>query len=78
MAKQRGHTWIVPGLTLHHCPRASTRATARFEDITQRRVLPVVCEEAVGVEALAPGFPAEMTDDEPEEPGYEVIPASRS
>ena len=35
-------------------------------------------EEAVGVEILAPGFPAEMTDDEPEEPGYEVIPASRS
>jgi 3-hydroxyisobutyrate dehydrogenase len=35
-------------------------------------------EEAVGVEALAPGFPAEITDDEPEEPGYEVIPASRS
>ncbi|MEO1934482.1 MAG: NAD-binding protein, partial [Myxococcales bacterium] len=35
-------------------------------------------EEAVGVEALAPGFPAEMTDDEPEEPGYEAIPASRS
>jgi len=31
-------------------------------------------EEAVGVEILAPGFPAEMTDDEPEEPGYEVVP----
>jgi 3-hydroxyisobutyrate dehydrogenase len=29
-------------------------------------------EAAVGVEILAPGFPAEMTDDEPEEPGYEV------
>ncbi|MGK0226356.1 MAG: 3-hydroxyisobutyrate dehydrogenase [Thermoproteota archaeon] len=35
-------------------------------------------EEAVGVEIVAPGFPAEMTDDEPEAPGYEVIPASRS
>jgi 3-hydroxyisobutyrate dehydrogenase len=31
-------------------------------------------EEACGVEVLAPGFPAEMVDDEPEEPGYEVIP----
>jgi 3-hydroxyisobutyrate dehydrogenase len=31
-------------------------------------------EEAVGVDVLAPGFPAEMTDDEPEEAGYEVIP----
>ena len=29
-------------------------------------------EEAARVEILAPGFPAEMLDDEPEEPGYEV------
>ena len=29
-------------------------------------------EEATGQDLLAPGFPAEMTDDEPEEPGYEV------
>ncbi|RPF99718.1 MAG: NAD(P)-dependent oxidoreductase [Proteobacteria bacterium TMED51] len=31
-------------------------------------------EEATGLEILAPGFPAEMLDDEPEESGYEVIP----
>ena len=31
-------------------------------------------EEATGVEILAPGFPPEMLDDEPEESGYEVIP----
>ncbi len=31
-------------------------------------------EEACGVEILAPGFPPEMTDDEPEAPGREVIP----
>src|SRR5210317_473351 len=31
-------------------------------------------EEACNTEILAAGFPAEMTDDEPEEPGYEVIP----
>ena len=30
-------------------------------------------EEACGAEVLAPGFPAEMVDDEPEEPGYEVV-----
>ncbi len=30
-------------------------------------------EDATGLEVLAPGFPAEMTDDEPEEPGAEVI-----
>jgi 3-hydroxyisobutyrate dehydrogenase len=29
-------------------------------------------EEAAQVQVTAPGFPAEMTDDEPEEPGYEV------
>jgi len=34
-------------------------------------------EEATGLTITAPGFPAEMTDDEPEEEGYEVIPASR-
>ena len=27
-----------------------------------------------GLSIPAPGFPAEMTDDEPEEPGYEVVP----
>ncbi len=32
-------------------------------------------EEACGVEILAPGFPAEMVDHEPEEPGYEVAVA---
>ena len=31
-------------------------------------------EEACDVEVLAPGFPPEMVDDEPEEPGYEVVP----
>ena len=35
-------------------------------------------EEATGVEILAPGFPADMTDDEPEEPGYEVIPKGKA
>ena len=31
-------------------------------------------EEPTGLEIRAPGFPAEMLDDEPEEPGYEVVP----
>jgi 3-hydroxyisobutyrate dehydrogenase len=31
-------------------------------------------EDALGIEVLAPGFPAEMTDYEPEQPGYEVRP----
>ena len=32
-------------------------------------------EEATGLSILAPGFPRELIDDEPEEPGYEVVPA---
>ena len=31
-------------------------------------------EDATGLKVLAPGFPSEMVDDEPEEPGYEVFP----
>ncbi len=34
-------------------------------------------EEATGQSVLAPGFPAEMIDDEPEAPGYEVVPGRR-
>jgi len=34
-------------------------------------------EEATGLDITAPGFPAQMVDDEPEEPGYEVIPRGR-
>ena len=30
-------------------------------------------EEAVGTSVLAPGFPAQMVDDEPEQPGREVV-----
>ena len=33
-------------------------------------------EDATGLSILADGFPSEMTDDEPEETGYEVIPTS--
>ena len=35
-------------------------------------------EEATGLSILAPGFPADMVDDEPEEPGYEIIPKGSS
>ncbi len=34
-------------------------------------------EDATGLSILADGFPDELTDDEPEEPGYEVVPAAR-
>ncbi|MEM7296122.1 MAG: NAD(P)-dependent oxidoreductase, partial [Pseudomonadota bacterium] len=32
-------------------------------------------EEQRGLDVRAPGFPAEMEDDEPEVPGYEIVPA---
>ena len=35
-------------------------------------------EETTGLDIRAPGFPPEMTDDEPEEPGYEVIPTGKA
>lgn len=34
-------------------------------------------EEACNTQVLAPGFPAEILDDEPEEPGYEVVSKGR-
>ncbi len=41
---------------------------AQSDDIIRR------LEETTGLEISAPGFPAEMFDDELEEPGYEVVP----
>jgi 3-hydroxyisobutyrate dehydrogenase len=35
-------------------------------------------EQACGIRVLGEGFPAQMVDDEPEAPGYEVIPRGRS
>ncbi|WP_193187662.1 NAD(P)-dependent oxidoreductase [Nisaea sediminum] len=35
-------------------------------------------EEATGLDITAPGFPAEMVDDEPEAPGYEIVPPGRA
>ena len=35
-------------------------------------------EDATGLSILAPGFPERMMDDEPEAPGYEVVPKGRS
>ena len=33
-------------------------------------------EDATGLD-IPPGFPPEMVDDEPEEPGYEIIPQGK-
>ena len=44
----------------------NTSNPAQSDDIIRR------LEDATGLSITAPGFPAEMTDDEPEEPGYEI------
>jgi 3-hydroxyisobutyrate dehydrogenase len=44
-------------------------ARAQSDEIIRR------LEDATGLDITAPGFPAEMVDDEPEEQGYEVRPA---
>jgi len=44
---------------------------ANSDDIIRR------LEEASGLDITAPGFPALLVDDEPEEPGYEVVPRGR-
>jgi 3-hydroxyisobutyrate dehydrogenase len=33
-------------------------------------------EESCGVQVLAGGFPAQLADEEPKVPGYEVVPRS--
>jgi len=35
-------------------------------------------EQATGLDITAPGFPPEMVDDEPEAPGYEIVPPGRA
>ena len=44
---------------------------ANSDDIIRR------LEEATGLSILAPGFPDDLVDDEPEEKGYEVVPPGR-
>ncbi len=45
---------------------------AQSDDIIRR------LEEATGLDITAPGFPAQMVDDEPESPGHEVVPKGRA
>ncbi|MDH5797130.1 MAG: NAD(P)-dependent oxidoreductase [Paracoccaceae bacterium] len=46
---------------------------ARYGDRAQSDDIIRRLEDATGLDIRAPGFPAEMVDDEPEEPGYEVV-----
>ncbi|MCH9780666.1 MAG: NAD(P)-dependent oxidoreductase [Alphaproteobacteria bacterium] len=57
--------------------RVVNDAIARFGPREHSPNLIKRLEEATGLSVLAPGFPAEILDDEPEEAGYEVIPTGR-
>jgi 3-hydroxyisobutyrate dehydrogenase len=48
---------------------------ARYGERAQSDRMIERLEEATGLDVRAPGFPMELIDDEPEEPGYEVVPA---
>jgi 3-hydroxyisobutyrate dehydrogenase len=47
---------------------------ARYGERAQSDRIIERLEEATGLSIIAPGFPSEMVDDEPEAPGYEVVP----
>lgn len=47
----------------------------RYGERAQSDLLIQRLEESTGLDVRAAGFPDELIDDEPEEPGYEVVPA---
>ena len=66
------------GVPLTLSPQLVEMFRAAVETYGPRELSPNIIrryEEPTGLDIRAPGFPAEMVDDEPEEPGYEVRPA---
>lgn len=49
---------------------------ARFGDREWSANIIKRLEQRRGIDVLAPGFPAAMTDEEPEQPGHEVVPGA--
>ena len=47
---------------------------SRYGDRAQSDGIIRRLEESTGLDITAPGFPAEMVDDKPEQPGFEVVP----
>ena len=69
------------GVELEISPKLIEIFTDGIERYGDRKWSPNIIrrlEEACGFEVLAPGFPAELLDDEAEEPGYEIDPFARS
>ena len=68
------------GLNLELSPLLVRLFKEAIEDYGSRELSPNIIrrfEEPAGLKITAPGFPADILDDEPEEPGYEVIPQGR-
>ena len=68
------------GLNLELSPLLVRLFKEAIEEYGARELSPNIIrrfEEPAGLKITAPGFPADILDDEPEEPGYEVIPQGR-
>ena len=68
------------GLNLELSPLLVRLFKEAIEEYGARELSPNIIrrfEEPAGLKITAPGFPAEILDDEPEEAGYEVIPQGR-
>ena len=68
------------GLNLELSPLLVRMFKEAIEEYGARELSPNIIrrfEEPAGLKITAPGFPADILDDEPEEPGYEVIPQGR-
>ena len=68
------------GLNLELSPLLVRLFKEAIEDYGARELSPNIIrrfEEPADLKITAPGFPADILDDEPEEPGYEVIPQGR-
>lgn len=69
------------GLDLELSPMLVNMFKQAIEKYGPRELSPNIIkkyEEQSGLDVTAPGFPAEILDDEPEEPGYEVVPTGRA
>ena len=69
------------GLNLELSPLLVSMFKQAIEKYGPRELSPNIIkryEEQSGLDVTAPGFPAEIFDDEPEEPGYEIIPKGRT
>ena len=69
------------GLDLELSPLLVSMFKQAIEKYGPRELSPNIIkryEEQSGLDVTAPGFPAEIFDDEPEEPGYEIIPKGRT